>query len=173
MDLGFKSDPNLHRAHGGPFRVRIEARQAVGAAARLRENLESGSRGDKIERTNTFVIVIGREDGQNSNIGKQRCAYNRRNIELPAAAWNLIPLSRFPPGESRGGERFPPRRDTFRASQQRWHGPCGGSPRKRGLRPPCAIPRPVSADVWKRERLRPGKKIRMAATSALTFTTFS
>jgi hypothetical protein len=69
-----------------------------------------------------------------------------------------------------------PRRDTFRASQPRWHGPCCGSPRKRGFRPPCsppcAIPRPVSADVSKRGRMRPGKKLRMAATSALTFTTF-
>jgi hypothetical protein len=32
MDLGFKSDPNMHRARSGPFRVRIEAGQLwVGA----------------------------------------------------------------------------------------------------------------------------------------------
>jgi hypothetical protein len=39
MDLGFRSDPNLHRPRRGLFRVRIEARQAVGGARRL---LESG-----------------------------------------------------------------------------------------------------------------------------------
>jgi hypothetical protein len=27
MDLGFRSDPNMHRTQSGPFRVRIEARQ--------------------------------------------------------------------------------------------------------------------------------------------------
>ena len=27
MDLGFRSDPNLHRVQSGPFRVWIEARQ--------------------------------------------------------------------------------------------------------------------------------------------------
>src|SRR6516165_9357212 len=30
MDLGLRSDPNLHRAHSGPLRVRIEARQRSG-----------------------------------------------------------------------------------------------------------------------------------------------
>ena len=32
MDLGFSSDPNMHRAHCGSSRVRIEARQTVGGA---------------------------------------------------------------------------------------------------------------------------------------------
>ena len=35
---------------------------------------------------------------------------------------------------------FPPRRCTFRASQYRWHGPCCGSPRKRGCAPPLRHP---------------------------------
>jgi len=30
MDLGFRSDPNLHRAHRSPLRVRIVAPQGVG-----------------------------------------------------------------------------------------------------------------------------------------------
>ena len=37
-DLGLRSDPNLHRAQSGPFRVRIEARQPWVAAARLLES---------------------------------------------------------------------------------------------------------------------------------------
>ena len=36
MDLGFRSDSNLHRAQkSGPFRVRIEARQRWVAPARV------------------------------------------------------------------------------------------------------------------------------------------
>jgi hypothetical protein len=46
----------------------------------------------------------------------------------------------FPPRGKPGRGWFPPRRVMFRASRQRWHGPCGGSPRKRAS-PPCAIPR--------------------------------
>ena len=38
-DLGLRSDPNLHRAQSGPFRVRIEARQPWVAPARLLEGL--------------------------------------------------------------------------------------------------------------------------------------
>jgi hypothetical protein len=37
MDLGLKSDLNMHRAHGGSFRVRIEARQRVVAAAKFQK----------------------------------------------------------------------------------------------------------------------------------------
>ena len=53
----------------------------------------------------------------------------------------------FPPRGKPGRGKFPPRRSTCRASQNRWHGPCWGSPRKRGFAPPCAIPRLVSAHV--------------------------
>ena len=35
MGLGFRADPNLHRAGIGPFRVRIEARQRWVAPARV------------------------------------------------------------------------------------------------------------------------------------------
>ena len=38
-DLGLRSDPNLHRAQSGPFRVRIEARQPWVEPARLLEGL--------------------------------------------------------------------------------------------------------------------------------------
>jgi len=36
-DLGLKSDLNMHRAHSGSFRVRIEARQRVVAAVDFRK----------------------------------------------------------------------------------------------------------------------------------------
>ena len=52
MDLGFRSDPNLHRAHRGPFRVRIEARQAVGGAGETSGKLIESS-------TYRFVTVMG------------------------------------------------------------------------------------------------------------------
>ena len=39
MDLGLKSDPNMHRAHCGPNRVRIEARQLWMALAKVSEKI--------------------------------------------------------------------------------------------------------------------------------------
>ena len=45
------------------------------------------------------------------------------------------PLSRFPLRGQAGAGGFPPRRDTCRASQNRWHVPCGGSPHKRDCVP--------------------------------------
>jgi hypothetical protein len=44
MDLGLRSNPNLHRAYRGPFRVRIEARKGVGGAGKT-----SGKRIERIE----------------------------------------------------------------------------------------------------------------------------
>ena len=52
MDLGFKSNLNLHRAHGGPFRVRIEARQAVGGA---------GETSGKLIESSTYWFVTSSE----------------------------------------------------------------------------------------------------------------
>ena len=45
------------------------------------------------------------------------------------------PLSRFPLRGKAGAGGFPPRRDTCRASQPRWHGACSGSPHKRDCVP--------------------------------------
>src|SRR5471030_1738596 len=45
------------------------------------------------------------------------------------------PLSRFPLRGKAGAGGFPPRRSTLRASQNRWHASCAGSPHKRGCRP--------------------------------------
>ena len=50
-----------------------------------------------------------------------------------------LPLSRFPLRGKAGAGGFPPRRDTCRASKNRWHAPCGGSPHKRAA-PPCVSP---------------------------------
>ena len=44
MDLGLKSDHNMHRAHGGSFRVRIEAWHRVVAAATFQK---AGNRTDQ------------------------------------------------------------------------------------------------------------------------------
>jgi len=41
MDLGLKSDLNMHRAHGGSFRVRIEARQTVRTTLRCTQRARS------------------------------------------------------------------------------------------------------------------------------------
>ncbi len=58
----------------------------------------------------------------------------QRDGNWPAAQGILFPLSRFPRRGKAGAGGFPPRRDTGRASQLRWHAPCGGSPRKRDFK---------------------------------------
>jgi len=59
-----------------------------------------------------------------------------------------LPLSRFPLRGKAGAGGFPPRRDTCRASKNRWHVPCGGSPHKRGccplVHPPLRFTFPVA-----------------------------
>ena len=64
----------------------------------------------------------------------------KRNPESACGARKSdLPLSRFPLRGKAGAGGFPPRRDTRRASQNRWHAPCGGSPHKRAA-PPCVSP---------------------------------
>ena len=54
----------------------------------------------------------------------------------------------------------------FRASQNRWHGPCGDSPRKRAM-PPCAIPQSLRVgaalhgSAWNghEERIKVGRHV--------------
>jgi hypothetical protein len=64
-----------------------------------------------------------------------------------------LPLSRFPLWEKAGAGGFPPRRDTCRASTNRWHVPCSGSPNKEGCRPlvnpphGCRLPREVNISL--------------------------
>jgi hypothetical protein len=59
-----------------------------------------------------------------------------------------LPFSRFPLRGQAGAGGFPPRRDTCRASKNRWHVPCGGSPHKRGccplVHPPLRFTFPVA-----------------------------
>ena len=56
------------------------------------------------------------------------------------------PLSRVPLRGKAGAGGFPPRRDTCRASKNRWHAPCGGSPHKRAAAPLC-IPRGLRIEI--------------------------
>src|SRR5471032_624607 len=54
----------------------------------------------------------------------------------PAGRERVVsPLSRFPLRGKAGAGGFPPRRSTLRASQNRWHASCAGSPHKRCCRP--------------------------------------
>ena len=103
-----------------------------------------------------------------------------RNLELLAARKSDLPLSRFPLRGKAGAGGFPPRR---------WHAVCqqkalapidAAAPPARGVskrsaetplaHPPMDTvgdaPRSSTSIEWE-------KKLRMAATSALTFTTFS
>ena len=111
MDLGFKSDPNLHRAHHGPFRVRIEARQGVGGA---------GKTSGKLDREDRHILVIVMERKvveERAHTKPAACLPSAQcNLELPAAARKSnLPLSRFPLRGKAGAGGFPPRR---------WHAMC-------------------------------------------------
>ena len=78
-----------------------------------------------------------------SGIGKaalwERDVYITDETEMACGSKEFDPPFPFPPRGTPGRGWFPPRRCMFRASQNRWHGPCSGSPRKRAT-PPCAIP---------------------------------
>ena len=142
---------NMHRAHGGSFRVRIEARPRVVAASKFpgKADLRTDQR---IEGKDIFT-----------------------RPGWPAAARNLIPLSRFPQGASRGGSVSP------HASK---HAAMLAAPPTRGL-PPLVHPRAyryISDLCGEREqsstRLQPDgmaedKNFEMVATAALTFMIFS
>jgi hypothetical protein len=60
--------------------------------------------------------------------------------EIACGARNLIPLSRFPPGASRGGAGSPHAGGTLRASKKRWLASLLPAPPTRGPPPPCVSP---------------------------------
>src|SRR5713101_5600897 len=98
-DLGLKSDPNLHRAHGGPFRVRIEARQRVVAAANFQI---AGLPTDQRPK-----MVTESRDRQARCHGRGTCVSLTR-LEKPAAARKLIsPFSVSPSGGKPGRDGSP------------------------------------------------------------------
>ena len=138
-DLGLKSDLNMHRAHSGPLRVRIEARQW------WRQSLFGR-------------LIIEWSNDQNG--------LRQQGISTP------FPVSqRGKPGRG----RFPPRRK-HAARQQRALSriDAAGSPHKRAAAPlciPCEHTFCIPKSVRKGEHRE--MKIWMAATSSLTFMTFS
>jgi hypothetical protein len=76
MDLGVKSDPNMHRAHSGSIRVRIEARQPWVGLAKVSEKIwRSESRND---------LRIANEKRQSGKVGKMDKTIEReRTLECP------------------------------------------------------------------------------------------
>jgi len=93
----------------------------------------------------------------------------------PAAARNLIPLSRFPQGESRGGESSPHAAARAAPAKTAGTAPSCGSPRKRGFaplarspdwsQPMCCLPLLGS----ERGRLRARKRIKDGRHVGLDF----
>src|SRR5215471_3308399 len=68
-------------------------------------------------------------------------------MEWPAAARNLIPLSRFPQGASRGGDGSPHAGSTLPASKKRRQASMPPAPPPRGLRPLAPSPKLTVADL--------------------------
>jgi hypothetical protein len=159
MDLGFRSDPNLHRAHHGPFRVRIEARQGVGGAGKTSGKL---SREDR----HMLVIVMERKVVEERAHTKPAACHRRDATSncLRQQGSLISPFPVSPSGGKPGRVGSPHAAGTLCASQKRWH---TSMPRL----PPMGTSR-VPMVGLDRDRSR-RKKLRMAATSALTFTTFS
>jgi hypothetical protein len=159
MDLGLKSDPNMHRAQCGPFRVRIEARQRSGWCRRDfwkadREidiyvgdrNLERKSGRKKASTYSTSgVPTIGVMQAQN--------ACGSREVGTPPFP--------FPPGGKPGRAGSPHAAGTLSASKKRWHTsmprlPPQGGFQTAALKPPLRIPR------WTPFGLRPDGQPRSA-----------
>jgi hypothetical protein len=98
MDLGFRSDPNLHRAHRGPFRVRIEARQAVGGAGK--------TSGKLIERTYMFV-TSGEKMGRTAHRKAAVCIQSAQHRTACGSVESDPPFP-FPPRGKPGRGKVPP-----------------------------------------------------------------
>jgi hypothetical protein len=80
MDLGFRSNPNMHRAHCGSSRVRIEARQTVGGANQ--DFWKSG-----LEPISTWLFVTERNEAG--------CKKNERKNYLRMAATSALTFTTF------------------------------------------------------------------------------
>ena len=133
MDLGLRSDPNLHRAYRGPFRVRIEARQRSGWRRR-----------DFWKADREIDIHVGDRNLERKVVEKKPSPYSTSGVPTIGVmpAQNACgskevgtPPFPFPPlGESRGG-RVPPT-PLARCAPAKSAGThrCRGSPRKRGFK---------------------------------------
>jgi hypothetical protein len=128
-DLGLKSDPNMHRAYRGPFRVRIEARQKWWRRQifrqlvyqRINDRRCSPRSSSPVSWEGTFALLS--------------------RLEKPAAARKLIsPFSVSPSGGKPGREGSPHAGSTLHASKRRWHAAMRPAAPTRGLPPPCASP---------------------------------
>jgi hypothetical protein len=127
-DLGLKSDPNLHRAHGGPFRVRIEARQRVVAAANFQI---AGLPTDQRPK-----MVTESRDRQARCHGRGTCVLLTR-LEKPAAARKLISPFSVSPSGGKPGREGSPHAGKHAARQQKAlaRSDAAGSPQQEGCRP--------------------------------------
>jgi hypothetical protein len=133
-DLGLKSDLNMHRARSGSFRVRIEARHEWVEPRDFRKA--------DLGAVNAYAVTPSPEYGKRALW--ERDVYITHEAELPAAARNLIPLSRFPQGKA-GAGMVPPTPRTLRASQNRWPASMQRLPPQEGfqsapLKPPLRDP---------------------------------
>ena len=179
MDLGFRSNPNLHRVHLRPIQ---SADRSTASSGWRRPDFWIADR--------EIDIYVGNRHLERKVIEERAhtqpaaCLLSAQGkLQMPAAARKSdLPLSRFPRGKA-GAGGFPPRR---------WHAACqqtalarigAAAPPARGVSKRSAEnPLAHPPDGYHRGRLqmvsldlrdRAGEELRMAATSALTFTTFS
>ena len=141
-DLGLKSDPNMHRAYRGPFRVRIEARQKWWRRQifrqlvyqRINDRRCSPRSSSPVSWEGTFALLS--------------------RLEKPCGSKEVdLPLFRFPLRGQTGAGGFPPRRKHAARQQKALaRSDAASSPHKRAAAPLC-IPRSHSGPF----RTRPGE----------------
>ena len=153
MDLGLKSDPNMHRAQCGPFRVRIEARQRSGWCRR-----------DFWKADREIDIYVGDRNLEIKVVEKKR-AHTPLVASLPSASCKLkmpagsrevgTPPFPFPPRGKAGAGGFPPRRWHAVRQQKALAHINAAAPPARGVSNRCAEPPPCASPDGHRLGLRP------------------
>ena len=132
-----------------------------------------------LKRIPACTEPIGLIPSANRSVAGWMALENRRKNNLRSACGSkeLDPLSRFPMGKAGVGMVPPTPRITFRSQPKppaRLH---AAAPRQEGFAPlrdpPCPLDRCVPRWLSREHRRSTGKDQRMAATSALTFMTFS
>ena len=136
MDLGLKSDPNMHRAQCGPFRVRIEARQRSGWCRR-----------DFWKADREIDTYVGDRNLERKMVEKKASTYSTSGVPTigimqaqNACGSTEVGNSPFPvsPRGKPGRAGSPHAAGTLCASKKRWHTSNAAAPPARGVSNRCA-----------------------------------
>jgi hypothetical protein len=127
MDLGFRSDPNLHRAAPRPIE---SADRSTASRGWCQQDFWKADRRNRPRVGDQNLEENVREERAHTPLAACLPSVPRQR-EVPAAARKFeLPLSRFP----LRGKGFPPRRWHAVRQQKAWHTSMPRLPRKRGFK---------------------------------------